>query len=141
MFLLSVNSVLHLAKSSCNWLQFQCNNGKCIYKNQVCDLKDDCGDNSDESISYGALCGMSNYVFCNNDKKFYERSYAADLAFQILTSMKSCHPLNLLITKHSCLKCLCQLSVKRVILKEQSLISLKFSKALVSSIEAHQCKS
>ena len=72
---------------------------------------------------------------------FYERSQLAELGFQILTSMESCHPLNLLITKHSCLKCLWQLLVKQVILKEQSLISLKFSKALVSSIEEHQLES
>ena len=72
---------------------------------------------------------------------FYERSQLAELGFQILTSMESCHPLNLLITKHSCLKCLCQLLVKQVILKEQSLISLKFSKVLVSSIEEHQRES
>ena len=103
MFLLSVNFVLHLAKSSCGWYEFQCNNGKCIDKDEVCDLKDNCGDNSDESTSY-ALCGMLNYVFCNNDKNLYERSHVADLGFQILTSMKSCHHLNLLITKHRCLK-------------------------------------
>ena len=52
---------------------------------------------------------------------FYERSQLAELGFQILTSMESCHPLNLLITKHSCLKYLYQLFVKQVILKEQSL--------------------
>ena len=94
-FLLSVNFVLHLAKSSCEMFEFQCNNGKCIDQDEVCDLKDNCGDNSDESTSY-ALCGMLNYVFCNNDKNFYERAHVADLGFQILTSMKSCQPLNLL---------------------------------------------
>ena len=135
MFLLSVNFVLHLAKLSCNWFQFQCNNGKCIYKGEVCDLKDNCGDNSDESTSYGALCGMLNYVFCSNDKNFYERSHVADLGFQILTSMKSCHPLDLLITKHSCLKFLCQLFVKRVNLKEQSLISLNSQKLLSGQLK------
>ena len=36
---------------------FQCNNGKCIYKFQICDLNNDCGDNSDESKTDGAFCG------------------------------------------------------------------------------------
>ena len=117
----SISFVLHLAKPSCGYDQSQCNNGKCIYDFQICDFKDDCRDNSDESRSYGALCGMLNYVFCNNNINFYEQSHVADLGFQILTSMESCQPLNLLITKHSCLKYLYQLFVKQVILKEQSL--------------------
>ena len=37
---------------------FQCNNGKCIYKIHVCDSRDNCGDNSDESMTTGAFCGM-----------------------------------------------------------------------------------
>ena len=57
------NFVLHLGKSSCYSNGFQCNNGKCILNNWVCDLMDDCGDGSDESRSYGALCGMLSYVF------------------------------------------------------------------------------
>ena len=28
----------------------------------MCDRKNDCGDNSDESRTHGALCGMLNYV-------------------------------------------------------------------------------
>ena len=28
--------------------EFQCNNSRCIYPTQICDLKDDCGDGSDE---------------------------------------------------------------------------------------------
>ena len=103
----------------CDYDQFQCNNGKCIYGKciyQVCDFKDDYGDKSDESRSYDALCGMLNYVFFNNNINFYERSHVADLGFQILTSMESCHPLNLLTPKRSCLKFLCQLFVKQVIL-------------------------
>ena len=139
--LLSFNFVLHLAKSSCSSFQFQCNNGIFIGNEQICNFKDDCGDNSDESRSYGVLCGMLNYAFCNNDINSYERSHVADLEFQILTSLERCHPLNLLISKPSSLKCLCQLFMKSVILKQRSLINLKFSKALFSSIEAHQCKS
>ena len=57
------NFVLHLGQSSCPWYKFQCNNGKCIWSEQVCNLKDDCGDGSDESRLYGALCGMLSYVF------------------------------------------------------------------------------
>ena len=37
---------------------FQCNNGKCIYKDYICDSRDNCGDNSDESMTTGAFCGM-----------------------------------------------------------------------------------
>ena len=37
--------------------RFQCNNGKCIYKSRICDLNNDCGDNSDESKTDGAFCG------------------------------------------------------------------------------------
>ena len=36
---------------------FQCNNGKCISNYSICNYRDDCGDNSDESRKYGALCG------------------------------------------------------------------------------------
>ena len=39
-----------------NW-QFQCNNGKCIWKWNVCNSRNDCGDNSDESMKDGAFCG------------------------------------------------------------------------------------
>ena len=37
--------------------RFQCNNGKCIYKENICDFRNDCGDNSDESRTDGAFCG------------------------------------------------------------------------------------
>ena len=37
--------------------RFQCNNGKCIEKWQVCNSHNDCVDNSDESIKDGAFCG------------------------------------------------------------------------------------
>ena len=84
----------------------------------MCDFKDDCGDNSDESRSYGALCGMLNCVFCNNNTYSYEQSHVADLGFQILTSMESCHPLNFVIIKNNCLKFFCLLLVKRVIMKK-----------------------
>ena len=84
---------------------------------------------------------MLNYAFCINVINSYDRSHVADLECQTLTSVERCHPLNLLISKHSSLKCLCQLFMKRVILKQRSLINLKFSKALFSSIVSHQCKS
>ena len=44
---------LHLESTSCHGNQFQCKNKKCIWKHHVCNLRDDCGDNSDESF-----CGM-----------------------------------------------------------------------------------
>ena len=37
---------------------FQCNNGKFTYKGYICDSHDNCGDNSDESTTTGAFCGM-----------------------------------------------------------------------------------
>ena len=40
-----------------NFGMFQCNNGKCIYKHRICDFRNDCGDNSDESKTDGAFCG------------------------------------------------------------------------------------
>ena len=36
---------------------FQCNNGKCISKNYICDFDNNCGDSSDESRTNGAFCG------------------------------------------------------------------------------------
>ena len=65
---------------------------------------------------------------CNNDIYSYKQSHVAELGFQIIASMENWHPLHLLISKHSCQK-------------EQSLINLKFSKALVSSIELRHWKS
>ena len=71
---------------------FQCNNGKCIATFSICDSRDNCGDNSDESRTTGAFCGMLldtlvslteifsvtcydslNYVIQNDIKKFYLR--------------------------------------------------------------------
>ena len=71
---------------------FQCNNGNCISKYYICNSRDDCGDNSDESKTTGAFCGMLldtlaslteifsvtcydslNYVIQNDIKKFYLR--------------------------------------------------------------------
>ena len=37
--------------------RFQCKNGKCISKYQICDFNNDCGDNSDESKTDPAFCG------------------------------------------------------------------------------------
>ena len=37
---------------------FQCNNGKCISKYYICNSRDDCGDNSDESKTTVAFFGM-----------------------------------------------------------------------------------
>ena len=38
--------------------KFQCNNGKCIPEDRICDSRNDCGDNSDESKIGGAFCGI-----------------------------------------------------------------------------------
>ena len=40
---------------------FQCKNGKCITKWQICDSRNDCGDNSDESMKDGAFCGKRTF--------------------------------------------------------------------------------
>ena len=44
---------LHLESTSCARYQFQCKNRKCISKTNLCNWRDDCGDNSDETF-----CGM-----------------------------------------------------------------------------------
>ena len=44
---------LHLESTSCRRNQFQCKNKNCISKYVLCNSRDDCGDNSDESF-----CGM-----------------------------------------------------------------------------------
>ena len=44
---------LHLESTSCPRYHFQCENGKCISSYDACNLRDDCGDNSDE-----IFCGM-----------------------------------------------------------------------------------
>ena len=36
---------------------FQCNNGKCISVSSICNFRNDCGDNSDESKTDGPFCG------------------------------------------------------------------------------------
>lgn len=45
--------------------QYQCNRGSCIAKNRICDLTDDCGDYSDETVR---LC--QNYRTCTFDTSF-----------------------------------------------------------------------
>ena len=37
--------------------RFQCKNGKCIDKSEICNFKNDCVDNSDESKTDPAFCG------------------------------------------------------------------------------------
>ena len=34
--------------ATCSTNEFQCTNGRCIQRDFVCDLEDDCGDRSDE---------------------------------------------------------------------------------------------
>ena len=49
--------------------RFQCNNGKCIYNGNICDFRNDCGDNSDESKTDGAFCGRCAWLaFCGPSK-------------------------------------------------------------------------
>ena len=36
---------------------FQCNNGKCVLKDRICNSKNECGDNSDELKRDGTFCG------------------------------------------------------------------------------------
>ena len=49
---------------------FQCNNGKCISRFSICDSLNDCGDNSDESKTTGAFCGMLLDTFVSLTKIF-----------------------------------------------------------------------
>ena len=54
--------------------RFQCNNGKCIYKENICDFRNDCGDNSDESRTDGAFCGRCAWLAFGYSKKIMCRS-------------------------------------------------------------------
>lgn len=45
---LFLSAVIPTTQPSCAPHRFQCSNGRCIAKNQVCDFLDDCGDSSDE---------------------------------------------------------------------------------------------
>ena len=36
--------------------RFQCNNGKCIYKFEICNFNNDCGDNSHEAKTDQVFC-------------------------------------------------------------------------------------
>ena len=54
------SSILILGKpGTCEKYElFQCDNGRCINKHWICNGIDNCGDNSDESKTRGAFCGM-----------------------------------------------------------------------------------
>lgn len=51
------------SNSPCTPTQFSCQNLKCVEREQVCDFRDDCGDNSDE-IPCGTSCTFEdNYCY------------------------------------------------------------------------------
>ena len=63
--------------------KFQCNNGKCILKHQMCNSDDDCGDRSDESKTDGAFCGM--YVaqfYCGLNRNLLSNLLGLDDLYQ-----------------------------------------------------------
>ena len=51
-------SILERPGTCEKYAMFQCNNGKCVRKDYLCNFRDDCGDNSDESRTDGAFCGI-----------------------------------------------------------------------------------
>ena len=55
---------------SCSSNEFKCNRGNCVDKDRLCDLTDDCGDNSDETL---AIC--SSYQRCTFDYSFCDWTY------------------------------------------------------------------
>ncbi len=44
------NCALPLTNRTCDDSEFTCSRGSCVQKNRLCDIVDDCGDNSDETI-------------------------------------------------------------------------------------------
>ena len=62
--------------------RFQCNNGKCIRKYEICDSRDDCGDNSDESRTTGAFCGGCARFFFSFPKNIFCRP-TREISFKI----------------------------------------------------------
>ena len=48
----------------CSPGEFQCNNTRCIYPSQICDLRDDCGDGSDEDTFCRDYDCLSNQFKC-----------------------------------------------------------------------------
>lgn len=69
------SSILILGKpGTCEkYVLFQCNNGRCIDKYQICNSRDDCGDNSDESKTDGAFCGMCDSLFCSSNRNILSK--------------------------------------------------------------------
>lgn len=57
--------------------QFQCARGSCVKRSELCDLVDNCGDSSDESI---ALC--ANYRRCTFDGTFCDWKNDTSTEFQ-----------------------------------------------------------
>ena len=53
--------------------KFQCNNGKCISREKICNLRNDCGDNSDESKIDGAFCGRCAWLAFGYPKRMMSR--------------------------------------------------------------------
>lgn len=58
---------LYSAANHCAPGQFQCKNKNCTYAFSVCDLHDDCGDNSDEENCENRQCEHFQFK-CGNNK-------------------------------------------------------------------------